>query len=597
MFDSTTGVLDTTTERGLETLTRVTESSSVDFEQLIIISLNGTGIGVNDFEYNYSSEEFFREIVYNETDMYFGNPENSKISDEQIISIAYSIKNDSGKLTGVLLGTLRTSKIEEMIAGIQIGKTGYVSVIDGTGIVISDSNENETKGLDLTKTDTKGYDGLSEITGKIVAGENGNDSFTDPTGKREIMYYSKIPTTPNWSFAVTMDYLEVTALSISLRTTVMVAIVIVFIITLLIIFLLSRTITKPIKQFGEKVQQFGTGDLTVEFDSTGKDEIAQMTDNMKESVQNLRVSLSSINSATERVNQSSSDLSAMAEVGCSTSSELSSQAETVESYVQNTSASIEEVTSGVQEVAASAQSVSKDAEELSAEITDTENAVKKGQTGLEEQREQMQTVNRQNTRAAELVKNVAEKATNVQQIVNSISSIAEQTNLLALNAAIEAARAGEAGKGFAVVADEIRKLAEESKNASSNIAKILNEIDEGSSQANVAVEKSNELYVSVFESSEGITTEFDTILKAVESITLKVQSLSGSAEEQSASSEEMASAMDSSAKSMLTVSEQMDNMGSNIKSISESSERINSTSEELSTLSVELSDMLKKFTI
>jgi methyl-accepting chemotaxis protein len=115
--------------------------------------------------------------------------------------------------------------------------------------------------------------------------------------------------------------------------------------------------------------------------------------------------------------------------------------------------------------------------------------------------------------------------------------------------------------------------------------------------ANTAVEKSNELYVSVIEGRKQISEEFDVILKTVGSITSKVHSLSGAAQEQSASSEEMASAMDASAKSMMSVSEEIDSMGGNIHETAEFSKKINMTSEGLNSLANNLQEMLRRFKV
>jgi methyl-accepting chemotaxis protein len=196
-----------------------------------------------------------------------------------------------------------------------------------------------------------------------------------------------------------------------------------------------------------------------------------------------------------------------------------------------------------------------------------------------------------------LVTEVAQKATNVQEIVRTISSIAEQTNLLALNAAIEAARAGEAGKGFAVVADEIRKLAEESKSASQNIATILNEMDESSDHANEAVKSTVDLYEELNKGTMTLIRKFDEITKSIGIVNDRVESLMGTAEEQSASSEEMASAMDTSAKSMIEVSEQMEEISTGVKTTVESSEKMNTTAEELNDLSKQLDDLVKQFKV
>ncbi|HOO32085.1 MAG TPA: methyl-accepting chemotaxis protein [Thermotogota bacterium] len=610
---------DLSSTEAAELIAGISEVHSDNFEMMMLVGKDGTsysssgamgempetvsteGMGNSPTEdaptMDMTNTETYIQIILNRKDSLLENPMTSMTGEGQVVVMGHAIKNNSSTTIGYLTGMVKLDKIDEIVSGIKMGETGYAVLIDGEGNIISHPDEDLIMQANVLEGTEFGLENFDSIAEDMINGRNGTAEFTDIDGEAKYIYYSKVPGTPNWSFAVVMEAHEVTELGDYLIRIILIIVLISLAIVLTLIFFLSRGIARPVKNLSEKIKLFGAGDLTVEFEARGRDEIAQMTQDMKESVASLRASLSAINNATEEVNTSANTLSEMAVAGNQNADELMHQADNVDSLVQNTSASIQEVTSGVQEVAASAQNVSRDSEELAGEVTEAEQAVKNGKKGLENQKTQMEIVGEQNSKAAELVKNVAEKAANVQQIVNTIASIAEQTNLLALNAAIEAARAGEAGKGFAVVADEIRKLAEESKLASANIARILNEIDEGSSMANTAVEKSNELYVSVIEGRKQISEEFDVILNTIDSITSKVQSLSGAAQEQSASSEEMASAMDASAKSMMTVSEEIDSMGTNIRETAEFSKNINSTSEGLKTLSEQLHKMIMQFKV
>jgi len=573
------------------------QSNTIAYEKIVLVNTDGEGNDTLGDISDYSNTPFYKAIINESQERYIGNPKESETTDNIVVNIAYSVVNDDGRIVGIVVGALKLDRLDQIVDQIKVGDTGYAAVVDGTGLTITHPDESLVMTFNMLQADQMGFEGLAELGTQMVDGKTDNGRFKDPNGNEKMVYFQIIPGTPNWSFSVIMDYQEVREQNVKLLLFTMIVLLIILAISLIVIYMISKSISKPIKLMSDKIKAVGDGDLTVEFLVKTEDEIGQIFTSLIEMVANFREAITSIDDSTDSVESSAVQLSTMAEQDSANAEQLLSQSEEVDSNVQNTSASIEEVSSGIQEIAASAQDVSKNAQELSNQVGETQNAVENGQKELKDQAKKMEAVGRQNQQATDIVKEVAEKSNNVQEIVNTISSIAEQTNLLALNAAIEAARAGEAGKGFAVVADEIRKLAEESQESSANIARILIEIDEKANNANKAVEKSSSLYKEVVQGRENIATQFNTIMETVEAITKSVESLTGSAEEQSASADEMASAMDNSAKSMTHVTEQMTDITNGIKRTAESSQKINATAEELSSLSNELNQLVKKFKI
>jgi len=200
-------------------------------------------------------------------------------------------------------------------------------------------------------------------------------------------------------------------------------------------------------------------------------------------------------------------------------------------------------------------------------------------------------------KTSKYVEELASNANNVGEILNTISSIAEQTNFLALNAAIEAARAGEAGKGFAVVADEIRKLEEESKVSASNIANILKDVVSGVDKTDKATRTISETINKLNTYSTIVNRQFKSILNNSDEIAGKVQSLSASAQEQGAATEEISSAMDSSAKSMLDIADQIGEVASEAKKQDEYSRNVNEEAVILEKQTEKLREILSKFKV
>lgn len=355
---------------------------------------------------------------------------------------------------------------------------------------------------------------------------------------------------------------------------------------------------KSMKNLMAKAEQIKELDLNVEFPENIKNnELGKLEETLKEIVIAFKNALTGVYSATEKINASSDRLNEISSLSMKMSSELLNEAENTEENVQNTSASIEEVSSGIEEVAASAKNVSDISNELSYKSENTETAANNGEKELEDVIDIASDAIEQTKNTSTVVEKLFEQTRNITEIVETISSIAEQTNLLALNAAIEAARAGEAGKGFAVVSDEIRKLAEESKNATLNISTMLKDISSGVKEVNTATEQNVEIVGKVDQKAREAMESFKNILVQLQEFNSNVQNLNATAEEQSASADEMTNAVDQSARAMTEASLKVRNIVEIIDKQNDSIKVTSDSSRELTELSKELENILTRFKI
>ncbi|PNR87118.1 methyl-accepting chemotaxis protein, partial [Petrotoga sp. 9T1HF07.CasAA.8.2] len=221
--------------------------------------------------------------------------------------------------------------------------------------------------------------------------------------------------------------------------------IVAFIVSIIMVIYLIRSITKPLLDFKNKINQFKEGDLTVNFESKSKDEIGQMANALSEMSKELRRSMGSIRQASDKVENASESLTRSSQESRKNSEELKNQMDKIQTSTEETAGNVEEVTSGVDEVARAAQGVSQDAQRLSEEADETSKAAEEGSKTIESISQAVKEAVERTKESQKEVETLASNAKNVQSIVETINSITEQTNLLALNAAIEAVREGEAG--------------------------------------------------------------------------------------------------------------------------------------------------------
>lgn len=529
----------------------------------------------------------------------FGSPSFDMTTGQMVTVISMPVIKDD-KLTGVIGMDLNLGVLEEISgkAGQSLGKSSYSFILDDNNNIMFHPNG------ELMPTEDKMFnfeDVIGTSVNKLIDNQSAGNiiKFKDYDGVNRYLFMSTIDST-NWKIGVAIssnDYMQPLRQLLSLLA---ICIMIAATIAIIIALLISNGISKPLILMSSAAKTMSTGDLTVEMDSVllkREDEIGELAQAFYGMRNHLTDTLSQINHASEIVYESATILK--------------------ESTSQSAIAS-EEVAKTIEEIARGASEHAKDTEYTASNISQLGDALDEDAACVVELNVAVQNINKETDEGFEILKKLVhateksnqatesiygiivsndESAKKIEGASTMIKNIADQTNLLALNAAIEAARAGEAGKGFSVVADEIRKLAEESNRFTDEINTIISELK---SKSSLAVQTMNEINIIVDDQTirvnetetkfNGISDATNIMRNAVEKLNYSVEKMGknkdniiGLIQNLSAVSEENAAGTQEASASM--------------EEQSVTNQEIANSGEHIASIAVDLRKLIEKFKI
>ncbi len=455
---------------------------------------------------------------------------------------------------GYIVIDIQTSQIMRPISQLKIGKESIVGFItqDGKEALHGTSEKNVFTDLTFFKNTVKST-------------KESGFSFEKYQGKDYLFLYSKVGST-GATICALVPKAEILKQANDIRTVVIVFVLIACALATLIGSVIAGGIGKEISKLSKSIEKAAKGDLTTKFDTKRKDEFLVLSQSLKGMMAEMRNLIKGVTEVGLRVSNSANSLS-------DTSTNILDS-------TKNISLAIDEIGKGVTQQAADTEQTSNLMTDLSDQINrvyqstyeieqiakDTSGIIEKGIIIVDE----LNSKSSATTDITHVVINEIEdlelQSNNIQNIINAINDIAAQTNLLSLNASIEAARAGEAGRGFAVVAEEIRKLADQSGQASNQIKEIVNEIQDKTKTTAASAKQAKSIVESQMQALSATITTFESINQHVEKLVSNLNSI---------------------ADGVKSIEAAKDNSMDAISNISAISEETASASEEVSATAIE----------